>query len=360
MTLLFISSAAIYIGKKTDAVSIAKNLKSGVLIADDINLAFENVGGKVIKKQVIESQYVEKGDVLMVLDDRDMSLTLNKMNAVLDAQKSLIRQEELAIKIDQSELTLLEFSTWRKIEELQALIDASLSTEQTLQTAFDRSLKLKNKGSISQSEYDNAHNSLVNAKMQVIQQKSQLASMIRGATEAQIDKLKREKSAEGMTLETINHAKEKIENRFNQLALLKAQLVQYEAEYEQAMLNMKRLTLVSPEKGKILKVLYEEGELVAPNALVIILETDKKYLDIYVNEDQVTRYSPGASISVYFPALKKESLGSVRFAQMAPSFSDLRMSREHGQADLTSYQVRIYFNDSIELLTGMTGEVEHE
>lgn len=55
-------------------------------------------------------------------------------------------------------------------------------------------------------------------------------------------------------------------------------------------------------------------------------------------------------------ATDSELTGTVRFATVAPSFADLRMTRERGLGDLTSFQVRIYV-ESPEVLTGMTMEV---
>lgn len=57
------------------------------------------------------------------------------------------------------------------------------------------------------------------------------------------------------------------------------------------------------------------------------------------------------------PALGVKVQGKVRFTTAAPSFADLRMTREHGQADLTAYKVRIYVEPAAGLLTGMTLEV---
>ncbi|MCO6524026.1 MAG: hypothetical protein J6562_03255, partial [Candidatus Schmidhempelia sp.] len=80
-------------------------------------------------------------------------------------------------------------------------------------------------------------------------------------------------------------------------------------------------------------------------------------VDIYVNEMMVNDYQPGTTLTAQVPALDAEVSGIVRFATVAPSFADLRMTRERGQADLTSYQVRVYMQDIPKLLTGMTIEV---
>ncbi len=358
--MLIIGSTLIYFGSRNDAVSVAKSLKTGVLTADKVNIAFENVGGKLIKKHVEESQVVNKGDILLMLDDADNRIALDQLNAVINGQDALIRSETAAIEIAINETNLAEITAWRKIEEIEALLSAAKANYTLAEIDFNRADKLRGSGSISQSLYDNAKSALVSAESSVIQAERQLATATIGATEEEIDQLLETKKAEGMTLLSIKNAREAIENRKNTLDQLNAALAQSKAEFAQLQLNQSRLVLKAPESGKILNILYEEGEMISPNAPAIILETDRKYVDIYVNEMMVPRYREGSEVTAKVLALGKEVKGKVRFATAAPSFADLRTTREQGQADLTAYQVRIYLNPFAELLTGMTVEVNDE
>lgn len=161
-----------------------------------------------------------------------------------------------------------------------------------------------------------------------------------------------------MTLQSIANSRESIKNRQNILDQLLAQLDQSHAELRQLEVNRQRLTLTAPASGKVLKLLYQPGEMIPAGAPAVLLETDRKYVDIYVNENMVTIYQPGTTVTAQVPALDSQVRGVVRFASAAPSFADLRMTRERGQADLTSYQVRIYTEDKPQLLSGMTLEVD--
>ncbi len=357
LSLLLVGSSLIYFGSRNDAVSVARSLKAGVLTADEINIAFQNVGGKVIKKNVQESQLVKKGDVLYVLDDVDTKIAIERMNAVISAQEAQIRQEESAIQIQSHEIDLTELTTWRKIEEVQANLEAAKAARDLAQTEYNRNAKLHDSASISQSVLDNVKNTLTQAKMNVVQAESQLSSLLAGSTQEQRANFNITKNAEGMTLQSIVNLRHSLDNRQNQLAQLRAQLVQSKADLQQLEVNNKRLTLVAPEDGKVLQVFYEEGEMVPAGAPAVLLETNRKYVDIYVNEKMVNNYLPGTSVTAKVIALNSEVKGVVRFANVAPSFADLRTTRERGQADLTSYQVRIYVDDIPHLLTGMTIEV---
>lgn len=358
LLLLFFGSFLIFLGSRNDAVTVAKSIKSGVLTADEINVAFQNVGGKVIKRFVEESQMVKKGDPLMQLEDVDTKLAIDRLQALVDSQRAAVNQEQAAIEITENETNLSELSTWRKIEEVKASLEAAKSARNLASTEFDRQTQLRKTGGNSQSQLDNARNAFVVAKMQVIQIESQLSTLMIGATPEQVSQFEKTQNATGMSLQSIIIARQKLENRQNQLAQLKAQLAQGEADLKQLQINYQRLTLKAPEDGKVLKLMFEDGELAPTGAPAVLLETDRKYIDIYVNEKMVNDYQPGTTVIANAIALDKEVKGKVRFATAAPSFADLRMTRERGQADLTSYQVRIYIESIPKLLTGMTLEVE--
>ena len=358
LLLLFFGSFLIFLGSRNDAVTVAKSIKSGVLTADEINVAFQNVGGKIIKRFVEESQMVKKGDPLMQLEDVDTKLAIDRLQALVDSQRAAVNQEQAAIEITENETNLSELSTWRKIEEVKASLEAAKSARNLASTEFDRQTQLRKTGGNSQSQLDNARNAFVVAKMQVIQIESQLSTLMIGATPEQVSQFEKTQNATGMSLQSIIIARQKLENRQNQLAQLKAQLAQGEADLKQLQINYQRLTLKAPEDGKVLKLMFEDGELAPTGAPAVLLETDRKYIDIYVNEKMVNDYQPGTTVTANAIALDKEVKGKVRFATAAPSFADLRMTRERGQADLTSYQVRIYIESIPKLLTGMTLEVE--
>ncbi|WP_202112518.1 MULTISPECIES: HlyD family secretion protein [unclassified Gilliamella] len=358
LLLLVFGSFLIFLGSRNDAVTVAKSIKSGVLTADEINIAFQNVGGKVTKRFVQESQMVKKGDPLMQLEDTDTKLAIDRMQALVDSQKAAVNQEQTAIKITENETNLSELSTWRKIEEMQANLEAAKSAQYLANIEFDRQTQLRKTGGNSQSQLDNARHAFTAAKMLVVQIESQLSTLMIGATPEQISQFRQTKNATGMTIQSITIARQKLENRKNQLAQIQAQLAQGEAELKQLQLNNERLTLKAPEDGKVLKLLFEDGEMVPNGAPAVLLETERKYIDIYVNEKMVNDYQPDTTVTANVIALNKEVKGKVRFATAAPSFADLRMTRERGQADLTSYQVRIYIEPIPKLLTGMTLEVE--
>lgn len=354
---LVVSSLLIFFGSRNDATSVAQSIKSGVLTADEVNVAFETVGGRVAVRDLEESQSVKKGDTLMVLDATDLRISLARQKAVVAANRAALAQETESIRIDQAETDRSEKAQWRAIEETEAGRQAAASSLRLAKLEFERAQKLRATGGVSVSKYDAAVTSLKNAQSAYRQSERALASATIGATGEELTRLSKTGSAEGMTLSAIRNARMTLKNRENTVASLQAALESSLADLEQLEVNMKRLTLTSPEDGIVRKILCEKGDMVSPNAAVVLLETNRRYFDIYVSEKQAPRFAPGTKITAYVPALDKGVAGTVRFTNAADSFADLRMTRERGQADLTSFQVRIYIDNAPDVLTGMTLEV---
>lgn len=57
--------------------------------------------------------------------------------------------------------------------------------------------------------------------------------------------------------------------------------VALEVELETLAVEEQRLTLRAPEDGKVLELLYEPGEMVPASPAAVILETDRRYYDMY-------------------------------------------------------------------------------
>lgn len=357
--LLTVSSTLIYFGSRGDATTIAKSIKSGVLTADTVDVSFENVGGRLVKRDIEESEMVKTGDILMVLDDTDSDIAIDRLEASIKSQKALIRSKKNESMIRKASVDLEELTKWKEIEQLKQSLTASESADILAKKQYRRASSLVNTRSISKSDYDSASSHNVQAGAAKNQALRKLQSAIYGATDEQIEKLRKTGSAKGMTLLSIRNARLEIDNMQNDLEDLEAQLKESEALLKQEQVNYSRLTLKAPCDGKILKIYYQQGELVSKNSSGLTLETDRKYFDIYVSEDQVTKYPKGSSVKVHCVATDSDLTGTVRFSTAAPSFADLRMTRERGLADLTSFQVRIYVN-SPDVLTGMTMEVQDE
>ena len=153
-----------------------------------------------------------------------------------------------------------------------------------------------------------------------------------------------------LTAEQVTMSFDSVSGRLVREAQRDALLVQ-KKELEVA---RERLVLRAPEDGKVLKLLAKEGEMVSPSRPVVLLESSRSYYDIYVSEEQVQNLKEGARITGKTVAGDRSVTGTVRLVTKAAGFADLKMTREKSQADLSSFQIRIYIDPTEGVIPGMT------
>lgn len=187
------------------------------------------------------------------------------------------------------------------------------------------------------------------AQANVAREEQSLATLLAGVNDTG--------NTDELNLPLITQARSELDNKQYDVQSLIGQKQFLEAELRELEVNKERLILRASEDGKILKVLAKEGEMVAANVPVILLESKRCYYDIYLSEEQAVKLAEGDTVIGKTVADKKDIEGTVRFITAAPGFADLKMTREKGQADLSAFQVRIYTERENGILPGMTVEV---
>lgn len=352
-----VAAGLILLGNRNDAISEAESLKAGVLTAHQVRVAFETVGGRLTERPIEEGRIVEAGDLLLGIDGTDLRLSIESTEAAIlqaDAQITLER-DGIALALAQAATT--ERTLWRQIEEAEASRKAAAAQLETAETAWRRAERLFPQGAIAQAAHDEARSGWVSAREGLAISERTVSRLALGATKEQMARLRAKGSAEGMTLESVANTRQAAENRRSSLAALEAGKAQLETTLKQLRVNEKRLEIRAPERAKVLEVLFEPGELVAPNTPAVLLESERMYLDIYVSEADAGRFAAGTTVSCRSPALGRDFEGRVRLVDAAPDFANLRQVRERGQADLTLFRVRVDVKPAEGLLPGMTLEV---
>ena len=329
-----------------DALVLATEKKEGILTAEQIKLSFENVGGRMVKECVKEADQVKKGDVLMVLDSTDVDLSIAKLEAQIDQMKSQIKSAGGGVDIAMSKADTDEQQSFRQIDQQKAAVGAAEANYNNASLDYNRKVQLFEVGAISKSELDAAQTSLQVNSANVAQQKQLLSKLLAGTTD--------NGDTDSLNLPTIALERQTAANKLNDVEALNQQLKGLEVQLEELKVKKERLTLRAPEDGKIIKILAKEGEMIAQNTPVLLMESNRYYFDIYVSEEKVDKYKEGDEIEAVSVAGKKKVKGTIRLLTQAPGFADLRMTREKGQADLTSFQMRIYLEPAEDILPGMT------
>ena len=347
---LLVISGVLLLYKGYDPVAQAKERKDGILTAEQVKVAFDSVGGRLIKEAVKEGDRVKKGDVLMVIDATDMDLSIEKTEAQIAQLEAQIAGQGRTIDIGFAQADTAEIQTFRQIDAQKAAVESARSTYETRLADFQRMEKLASEGAISQKELDSYRNNMEVARASQASAINGLNQLLGGAANAD--------DTDSLVLPAIENQRAQVENQKNTLAGLVQQKKQLEVALKELKVNKGRLVLRAPEDGKILKVIAKEGEMVSPNSPVILLESDRTYYDIYLSEEELGNLKEGDSLLGHTIAGEKEVPGTVRLIAKAADFADLKMSREKSSADLTSFQVRVYTKRVDQVIPGMTIEVK--
>ena len=339
-----------------DAVTLSMEKKEGILSAEQVKIAFENVGGRLVYEAVQESQEVKKGDILMVIDSTDVDLAIERMKTQIAQMDAKIRQMQGSIVIGHQRATTNETQAYRLIEQQKMALDAAKATLTNQQLDYSRKKSLFHFGAISRSELDSAKMALDIAIANVGQAQRAFEKMMAGTDEAAKERVIASGNADAVYLAEIDQQRQELENNKLTVEDYVQQKKNLLVQLKELQVKKERLTIKAPEDGKILRILAKQGEMISANAPVVLLESKRFYYDIYVDEQVASRLTVGGEIRGSSIAGKRPVVGSIRFITAAPGFADLKMSREKGQADLAAFQVRIYV-DPADLLPGMTVEV---
>jgi HlyD family secretion protein len=361
VAVLCIAVVLIMLGRRADAVTEARRFKGGVLTADEVACAFEGVGGKLLSRTVTEGDRVTKGQLLMVIDDRDLQHTVEDLKASVAQLDAQIKKQELDLKNARDCVRTTQTSQWRQIEALDSRLRGSNEELSQARAEYGRYSSLVAGSAASRSAYDKARATSAQAEAARTAALKSLQELTLGATDEQIKHLRETGSAEGMTLSAITQMNTDCESMEQALRALEASRRSAQARLDEQLLNLSRTKLYAPCDGTVLETYFEEGELVPASAAALNLETDRRYYDVYLSERSAARFKKGSEVTGVAPALDQEVKGTVRSVNAAPSFADLRMTREQGQADLTSFRVRVDVTQAPEeLRTGMTVEIADE
>ncbi|MBP2654805.1 MAG: putative HlyD family secretion protein, partial [Firmicutes bacterium] len=153
---LFFVGGILLVLKGHDAVALAIDKKAGILTAEEVKLAFENIGGRLVTKEIQESQEVKKGDILMVLDSTDVDLSIQRLQTQINQMDAKIGQMNGSIAIGYAKTSTVEEQTYRQIEQQKAGVDSAKATYDNQQLNYNRKKALADSGAVSPSELDSA------------------------------------------------------------------------------------------------------------------------------------------------------------------------------------------------------------
>lgn len=343
---LLIVGGLVLLYRGNDAVALGVEKKEGILTAEQVKMSFDSVSGRLLRQAVKEGDVVKKGDVIMEIDPTDTDLAIAKAQAQIAQLEAQIAGKSGSQQVSYQKADNDETQSFRQIDQQRAAVASAAATLRNSELDYNRKSALVEAGAIARSELDDATMALSVAQANVEQQQQSLDRLLAGARDTG--------ATESLALPTIAQERADAANMSNDITALERQRDQLLVTLEQLKVQKERLVLRAPEDGKVLKVLAKEGEMISQSTPVVLLESQRSYYDIYLSEQQAAGLAEGDTIVGTTVAGKKQVSGTIRLLSQAPSFADLKQSREKGQADLSAFLVRIYIDPTDGVQPGMT------
>ncbi|AXX92578.1 EmrA/EmrK family multidrug efflux transporter periplasmic adaptor subunit [Malaciobacter molluscorum LMG 25693] len=244
----------------------------------DVAQVIPKINAPVKDVKVIDTQYVNKGDIIIILDDEDAKIALKSAKANLEEKKreieKLISNDEEFIKkinLDNSKINLLKTTKEKAYIELQ----------KAKKDLIRYSHLLKSK-SISQQNFDDIKLAYDNAKKSWQEANLNLESAITSKTVTKAQKQSNLQLIKDKKIET------------------NPQVLRAKANYEKALLDLKRTIIKAPISGIVTQKNVKIGQFVNTNSqLLTIVPISKIYVNANFKESKLKDLKIGQKVELF-------------------------------------------------------------
>jgi len=329
----------------TTADAIKGNLKQTVSVTGDlvaneeITLNFE-LGGRVSKVFVKPSNQVAAGDKIATLTDDVLGKQVDQARANLDRvvanageNNDELREAKVAVDNAQNTLDQTNDLNDRNIKAAKSAVEDADNYYDDAKNLYDSSQTPTNK--LTRTSAENALNS-AKQSLKVAEEQADLAKA----------------NAEN----TLNSAQSRVKTAESNFARdsRNASIAEARANYDMAVLNFNKATLVSPVNGIITEVNNKEGEVLGTG---VIKETFSRVMSLdmiiesEVPESDIVKVKLGQHAKVTFDALSQDDAFDGEVIEIDPASTTIQ--------DVVYYQIKLKMNSvDSRIKPGMSANVD--
>lgn len=258
---------------------------TGTLASDAQTDVAPAVGGKIIAVNFDIGSYVNKGDVLVRLDDRDARIRLEQAQAQVEQQRKSVLQAEANVNQTIANLRQAQVRLGVKDGETFQIQDFSQVKSITAQLELAekelaRTTRLLESGDVSRSQYD--------------QRKSQRDSLIGQLDEA--------RSNAAVAIRAINTAQAQVDTARTAVGIANAAVATSQTQVDQANKAIADTIVYAPISGYVSERTADLGEFVTPNTpnskVATIVRTSVLRMRIDIPEQNIGQVANGQGISL--------------------------------------------------------------
>ena len=349
---------------------------TGSVETTEVDASFQ-VPGKIKRLLVDEGDRVKTGQLLAVLDSKDLLSQKASAQAVLESAQSQLPQLETRIQLSREQNSgkvwlakgALNESTARlnelhngyrtqEVEQAAKEVDAASSSLKLAKKDYNRAESLYREDAMSGQQRDAAKTNYqvtlarykqAAAQFNMLQEGNRTEDIEMGASK--VDQAQANlKLAQVLHLET--------ENLLKQKQTLEAQVKQAKANLNFADIQLQHTRLYAPINGVVLVKPKEIGEVVSPGSPVITLgNIEKLWLKAYINETDIGKVKLGQKVAVTtdsFPGKKYQ--GKIYFISSEAEFTPKNLQTKEDRVKLV-YRIKVSLdNPNQELKPGMIAD----
>ena len=271
----------------TTAQAIVQNIPTyfeatGTLASDAQTDVAPAVGGKIVQVNFDIGSYVQKGAVLVQLDDRDARIRLEQVNAQVEQATAQVRQAQASVdqaiaNLRQTQARLnvkdgesFDIETFSQVRSINAQLELA---EKELQ----RAIRLLETGDIARTIYD--------------QRKSQRDALLGQLAEA--------RSNAAVAVKAIDTARAAVDTARTNVGNARAAVATAQTQTQTARKAIADAVIYAPISGYISERVADVGEFAATNTkIATIVRTAVLRLKIDVPEQSIGKVAVGQGVSI--------------------------------------------------------------
>lgn len=285
---------------------------TGIVETTEIDVA-SKIPGRIDSILVNEGDFVKKGDVIAILESKEMDAKVEQAKGMMEAAKSKMEMAKNGARIEEKE------ATKKMYEQAKSQYDYVSKTYQRFKKLYDDKV-------ISLQEMDEMEFKYQAAKDQMEAAKAKLDMVMKGA-------------------------------RNEEISAAEALFHQAENGYKEALAYYDELKLKAPVDGEVYQKISDEGEIINSGyPIFTLLKNDDSYVVIQVKENLMNDIKMGKIVKGIVPALGNQSYDfRIIFISPMADFATWKPTNQKGDFDLKTFEVHLRSVKPInQLRPGMT------
>lgn len=262
----------------------------------DLTWITPRVSGAVIELNVKENQYVDKNQLLMVLDNRDLQARYEQSQAIVATKQASFAIQDENEKAAQASIMQAQSSVKAAqagIMQANASVNAARAESSRLQGEYVRYQSLLKDGVITRQQFETINAQYISAQAQY---DNALASV--KAAQAQHDN----------ALATVNAAQAQTQSIKASQAQLQADLNSARASAAFSQVDVVSSQITAPVAGKIGNLGVQLGSRVSPQTRILaIVPQHSAYVEANFKETQIEKMHIGQKVSLKLDAYPQET-----------------------------------------------------